>query len=347
MQQWGAALGDTLAALPDGEVGYRSQWTEFLSFGVLDKHPGLETVDRPPPYDPNDPDDWRGPDLQWVGLSYAKGEWKFRVREDAGDFRFESLGYAREAIKSYEEFKRLRDAGDVASGVRFQVCIPLHESGLLWFLTSKEDYQRLWAPYSDVIKRELAEICRTIPPSDLLIQWDVCAEILGFDAHGRKWFGEWLGWEPQGEPLDRYSQSISALSPHVPAEALLGVHLCYGSFTNQHLVEPGDLGDAVAMANASSKYARRVLDFVHMPVPVSRADDGYFAPLVDLDIGEAKLYLGLLHADGVDGNAKRVAVALRHASGFGAATECGLARWPREEIPEMIEMHRHAAAILD
>lgn len=336
MQMWGGALGDRIAALPDGEVGYRAQWTEYLSHGVFDGHPALETVDRPPPYDPDDPDDWRGPDRDWVGLDYSKGEWKFRIKEDAQDIRFETLGYAEEAIKSYAEFKRLRDAGEVAAGVRFQVCIPTHDSGLRWFLTNAPDLEQLWPPYTDVVKRELEAICAAIPTQDMLIQWDVCCEILAYDPNGRTWFP----WEPHGEPLARYAESIAALSPLVPEEALLGVHLCYGSFVNQHLVEPEDLRCAVNMANISVQHAGRRIDFVHMPVPVDRSDDAYFAPLADLDIGESKLYLGLLHAeDGVEGASRRLDAAGHFVQGFGAATECGVGRNPREEIPTLIDIH--------
>ena len=76
MQMWGGALGDRIAALPDGEVGYRSQWTEFLSHGVFNGHPALETVNRPPPYDSDDPDDWARPRwrLGWAGLFQRRVE---------------------------------------------------------------------------------------------------------------------------------------------------------------------------------------------------------------------------------------------------------------------------------
>ncbi len=341
MQQWGSALGGRIAALPDGEVGYRSQWTEYLAHSVLDGHAGLQTVVRPPPFDPNDPDDWRGPDGGWIGLAYDE-EWKFRVIEGTHNFRFERLGYADAALESYAEFIKLRDNGEISPKVRFQVCIPTHDSGLRWFLTSAADFELLWAPYTDVVKRELDTICASIPPKDLLVQWDVCAEILGYDPEGRKWFD----WESDGEPLDRYAESIAALSPHVPDEVLLGVHLCYGSFRNQHLVEPGDLSYAVNMANVSVKHAGRRIDFVHMPVPIDRDDDAYYAALGKLEIAETKLYLGLLHADGVESNVRRVDAARRYVQGFGVGTECGLARWPRAEIPLMIDIHRNVADVL-
>jgi hypothetical protein len=66
-----------------------------------------------------------------------------------------------------------------------------------------------------------------------------------------------------------------------------------------------------------------------MPVPRHRDDDAYFAPLRDLDIGEAKLYLGLVHhTDGVEGARRRLATARKYITGFGIATECGFGRRP-------------------
>ena len=343
MRKWGGSLGDRIGGLPDGEVGYRRQWTEFIGPRVLDGHPALETLERPPPYDADNPDDWRGPDGDWMSLDYDKGLWTFRIKDDAHDIRFDTLGYASEAIASYAEFTRLRDAGEVAADVRFQVCLPLHESALLWFLTNADDLETLWAPYTDVMQRELDAIFAGIPTRDLVIQWDVCSEMLGYDPNGRKHFT----FEAKGDPLDRYAASIGALSPHIPDEVLLGVHLCYGNFVNQHLVEPVDLGCAVDMANISVRSAGRRVDFVHMPVPVDRDDDAYFAPLANLDIGETKLYLGLLHtADGMEGNERRIKAARRFAQGFGVATECGIARKPPEEIPALIDAHRDVTEIL-
>jgi len=110
-------------------------------------------------------------------------------------------------------------------------------------------------------------------------------------------------------------------------------------------VEPADLRLLVRMANAAHKAVARQIDYYHMPVPRNRADATYFAPLKDLDIGEAKLYLGLIHhTDGVEGALRRVQTARQNISRFGIATECGFGRRPPETIPELLHIHREVAA---
>ena len=92
------------------------------------------------------------------------------------------------------------------------------------------------------------------------------------------------------------------------------------------------------------------LETLARPLPVdprNRHDDAYFAPLADLSIGTTKLFLGLVHhTDSVEGTLRRLATAQRHVRGFGIATECGFGRRPPETIPELLRIHREAAARL-
>ena len=85
----------------------------------------------------------------------------------------------------------------------------------------------------------------------------------------------------------------------------------------------------------------------HVPVPKDRADDAYFEPLNDLEIGNARLYIGLVyHTDGIEGSLARLDVAKRHAKNFGVATECGFGRRPRDTIGHLLEIHRAVAEAL-
>ena len=99
------------------------------------------------------------------------------------------------------------------------------------------------------------------------------------------------------------------------------------------------------MANAAHSAVTRPVDFYHMPVPRNRDDTAYFAPLTDLAIGDAKLFLGLIHhTDGVAGAQRRVQTAHQYRSDFGIATECGFGRRPAETIPELLRIHREVAS---
>ena len=341
--QWGGALGPRLLALPDGETGYRRMWMEFLCCRVFEPNPAIETRSRPPAVDPADPTDWRSPGDDWISLGYERGTWRFRVRPDPEPIDLGELGYAREAIASYREFEALRAGGRIAPrALRFQVSIPLHDSSLRWYMERRRDVERLWRPYSEAVAREVEAMLAAIPAEDLLIQWDACAETLGSDPAGA---AHWP-WQPEEEPLQRFSRSVAVLSAAVPEPVMLGLHLCYGSFVEQHLVEPADLEACVALANAAVRGAGRRLDYVHMPVPKERADDAFFAPLRHLEAGDTKLYLGLVHGDSLEANLVRVDAAKRHAGAFGVGAECGFGRSPPEKMPALIARHREVADAL-
>ena len=80
---------------------------------------------------------------------------------------------------------------------------------------------------------------------------------------------------------------------------------------------------------------------MHLPVPIERDDEAYFAPLQGLDLPDGTdLYLGLVHhEDGVEGAMRRIAAASTAASRFGIATECGLGRGPEERTAPLLDLH--------
>ncbi|HEY6721015.1 MAG TPA: hypothetical protein VI363_05190, partial [Burkholderiales bacterium] len=121
----------------------------------------------------------------------------------------------------------------------------------------------------------------------------------------------------------------------------LGVHLCYGSYGGRHWKEPESAANMVEVHNRLVEKIDRPLAYIHMPVPVERSDEAYFAPLQDLNLRrETKLFLGLVHdSDGVEGTRRRVAAAAKYASDFGIAAECGFGRRPPETIPNLLRIH--------
>jgi methionine synthase II (cobalamin-independent) len=135
------------------------------------------------------------------------------------------------------------------------------------------------------------------------------------------------------------------ISAAVPAHVELGVHLCYGDFGAKHMLEPRDMSRMVEVANAMTEALPRPLNYIHMPVPISRTDDAYFAPLTTLKFRN-ELYLGVVHAgDGMEGTKRRIAVAGKYAGAFGIACECGIARARRPElVRQLLEIHAAVAA---
>lgn len=317
-------LGPYLGALPDGEVGDRSFWIVCQAIHVFNGHPQIELVNRPAPIDSKE---------QWMPKDY-KDQWRFKLKPDAGPIVFDDLGYARWAAESYATFKQLRDRGVIPKGVRFQVAMPTPLCGSQHFF-SPEDGKRLIDAYRAAMLKEVEKLCRAIPPNELAIQWDT-TDAPGIEKEQLAGAGD-AAWA-------RWRDDMAVLGPAVPREAALGYHICYGDFNHRHVLEPKDLSVSVRMLNEAAARAGRPLDFVHMPVPIDRYDDAYFAPLRDLSLDGARVFLGLVHFDdGFDGTWRRAEVAHKYLDDFGIATECGFGRRRPETLAELLRIHRNIA----
>jgi methionine synthase II (cobalamin-independent) len=136
-------------------------------------------------------------------------------------------------------------------------------------------------------------------------------------------------------------ERLAAHCNRVPRDVELGVHLCYGSYGGRHWKEPESTANMVEVHNRLAAGLERPLDYLHMPVPVDRSDDAYFAPLAGLRLdARTKLFLGLIHdSDGIEGTRARIAAAVKYAGDFGVATECGFGRRPPETIPNLLRLH--------
>jgi hypothetical protein len=200
----------------------------------------------------------------------------------------------------------------------------------------ERDVLAIYEAYEKDMIREVAAICAAIPHHDLCVRWDVCHEML-------IWDGQPLDMFPKvGTSHDEILRRMQRICASVPEDVELGVHLCYGAFRAKHLLEPRDAGKMVELANALASTVQHPLAFVHMPVPIARTDDAFFAPLRSLELAPAtELYLGVVHAaDGVDGAKRRIAVAGKYVRTFGIATECGIARACTPDlVKSIIDIH--------
>lgn len=310
----GKLLGRRLKRVPDGEPGGRRLWISW-QYPLLRASAYLRQEAAPTRMG------------MFPQLRLADG-----VRPE--EIRFGELGYAREARASYQDFRAARGRGELPAKARFQVSLPTPLAVIYPFCVAR-DAAAIEKPYEKAMLAEIAAICRAIPHQDLAIQWDVCIEM-----------GIW-----DGQMADRYPPELNAkpvlierlkrLGAAIPADVELGFHLCYGDMDAKHFVEPVDAGKMVELANALAASVAHPIAFLHMPVPISRSDDAFFQPLRDLKLAAATdLYLGLVHADGAEGIKKRAAAASKYVSGFGIATECGIARLRTPElVTRLLEIH--------
>jgi len=315
----GGVLGRRLRRVPDGEPGGRRLWISW-------QYPFLraQAFLRPDPSQPNP----RGlPPLMLT------------ENTDPAEIRFGELGYAREARISYQDFESARGRGELSADVRFQVSLPTPLAVINPFCVVR-DAPAIEGPYEQAMLREVEAICRAIPHRDLCIQWDICIEMIMWDG---RWEGmrNPFGSDMQNEILGR----IRRLGSAVPRDVELGFHLCYGDYDAKHFVEPLDAGKLVEIANRFTETVGRPITYLHMPVPIDRVDEAYFAPLQQLRLSPGtELYLGLVHADGVDATNKRIAAASKYCLDFGIATECGIARSRTPElVRRLLEIHAEAS----
>lgn len=190
------------------------------------------------------------------------------------------------------------------------------------------------------MRREVGAICAAIPHRELCIQWDVCIEMV-------IWDGRWQA-RPGFPGMERvFGEAFARLGGAVPDDVELGFHLCYGDWEAKHFVEPLDATKMVELANLIVANVPRPIAYVHMPVPIDRDDEAFYAPLAQLRLpAGTELYLGLVHVrDGVAGTRRRMAAARRFVRDFGIATECGIAR---SRTPDLVrETLRVTAAAAD
>ncbi|WP_431247313.1 hypothetical protein [Leifsonia xyli] len=315
-----AHLGDRMRRIPDGEVGERFYWVQFQT-KRLDTMQGLSRI----PVDP----------------FYLREQFDgrpFRLDEGvtADELVFPALGYAEAALDSYAVFRRLRGEGVIAPGTRFQVSLPT-PAGVVGPFIVAEDRAAVEPAYERALFGELQRILDGIPHDDLAIQWDTAVEFALLEGRMPSWFGE----DVLAGVISRALWQAAA----VPDDVQVGYHLCYGDVEEQHFVQPADAGHLADVLGGILAAAPRPVNWVHLPVPIERDDEAYFAPLAWVDVPEGtELYLGLLHhEDGVEGARRRAAAAATAVTTFGVGTECGFGRGPSDRTPSLLDLHAAVA----
>ena len=319
-----AALGPRLLRIPDGETGERIDWIAHLE-PLFANHPALEKSDEVFRLHPT-----------------APGRTRYRLKPGASEagVTFGNLFYADVAIRSYQDFARLKQQGKIPAHCRFQVdLVPAHS--VIW-LFLQDNLHRVFDPiYNDAVRREIDKLAEAIPHEELAIQFDVASAVFARlqrnepNAYGRN----------KDEMLEAFGAILGKLADHVPGDIELLFHFCYGDSNHRHVVEPIDMGDMVDLANRLAGGINRSIELIHMPVPRDRADDAYFAPLTRLKLKPGtQLCLGLVHyTDGIAGTRLRLATAEKYVKNFSIATECGFGRRPRDTISELLAIHAAAA----
>ena len=331
LRAFGTTFGNDLPGLPDGEVLDRRRWVAGLAWRFFANHPSVEILQRPFSVE--------GVEATRPPMGTVQN-WKFRLRKGSppprwGDLGWR-LGYAKDAVNSYAIFRSMKREGLVPKDLRFQIAIPLTSSAVDWCFPP-EEWDVVRAGYEEAVAAEVAKICEKIPHQDLMFQWDACIEFMDLES------------VPDGQKFDdklKHHGTPAHLSAAIPADVLLGYHICYGVLGKWPMVDPfKDLSRAVALANSLIANSGRRTDFIHIPVLAKRPAE-YSAPLKDLKLRDAKLYLGVIHDMDDENEFKRLLATLKKSvPAFGIAAQCGLARYGVAGAANVIEDHRKALAL--
>jgi hypothetical protein len=312
-------LGDVCSRFPDGEAG---GWVNIPA-ATLSKANGLELVSS----------------ISIEGTGHEMKVFRLKHGVSAAEVNFAPTGYVEIAKRSYEQFKTVRAAAKISPGTRFQVSLPTAFATLALSVIPK-DLPAVYRGFEAHVLKEVQQICAAIPHQDLAIQWDVAVEVIGVLERQTPAVADLFS-------VDDIAHMLEHACNRVPKGVDVGVHLCYGNPGGKHIMEPADLSKLVDFSNRLFPLLERQLNWLHMPVPIARADDPYFAALRQLKLPPStEFYLGLVHpGDGIEGARRRIAAGKKFMSKFGVATECGLRFFPPQSIASLLSLHRAAAAL--
>jgi hypothetical protein len=317
----GAELySDLVFALPDGETGPRAAWVGYEREQLCRKNPDVEVAQET-----------ESP----TGIPrHAYETPVFRIKPGVSELHWDSWPRIDDAIASYQQFRALRDEGVIPAGLRFQVGLPFPSSALNGFKADfAGDYPVAERAYEDLVGRELVRLMTETPPEELALQWDMAYETQDLEGV--------LAWTGEGA-WERFAGPVARLTPQIPEEVLVGYHFCYGTFPEWPMYEARDMALLVRMANYAVANSGRPVDWVHMAGPryLRSEDRSFFRPLVDLEVGDTRVFLGIvLPVDGVPGLKRRHATASRYLEDFGVAMYCGFGRQPGTDRMETMREH--------
>jgi len=317
-----ANFADLVFALPDGETGPRRAWVGYERERLVRPNPGVVVVQET-----------ESP----TGIPrHAYETPVFGLGPGVTELQWDSWPRIDDAIAGYQVFSALRADGVIPSQLRFQVGLPFPSSALNGFKADfAADYPVAERAFEDLVARELRRLTASIPPADLALQWDLAYETQDLEGV--------LAWTCEGA-WERFAGPVTRLTRLIPEDVLVGYHLCYGTFPEWPMYEARDMGLLVRMANFAIANSGRRVDWVHLAGPryLRSEDRSFFRPLVDLEPGDARVFLGIvLPIDGVAGLRRRQATASRYLADFGVAMYCGFGRQPGADGTETMREHAH------
>ena len=328
--------GDRLIALPDGEIGERSdrypagdrsQWTAGLAGRLADEASLFDVVDEGTTNERGFPVDWDSPSRLRPRVGPA--ELGDRLR----------LGYDTFARRSWPHVERLR-ASLGRSDLRMQVGLPTGFGVAAGFLSPPRALR--YAPaFAACVSREATAVVQSIGAGNLLFQIEAPAEVVAAHRLPR--------------PAVRVpTRSVVDLVKRLPAEVPVGLHLCFGDLNNKAAVVPTRFGRLVAFTNALARRwpPTHDLAYVHLPFAAGTSpaptDPRAYRALRNLALPPGtRPVAGFVHEGPTLESLEALLSTIETARGTQVDVACayGLGRRTTEVADELIRRCHHLAAV--
>ena len=319
-------LGPDLFALPDGEIGDKSEafprgnriaWVIYAVERLTADTASWQIV-KPPV---------RGAD--GMATSYA-GIQKLKPRRSPKAMADHvSFGYDHYFRQSYPLFTQLRQERGYAQ-LKFQLGVPTGFA-LGFAFHSQIDWLRYTNAFNTVIARDVNQ-ARQVAGDDLIVQLEVPPEL----------YAAYMLPAPlMGLALRPIHDLLGKITPGTQ----IGIHLCLGDFHNEALVHPKTLHKMVAFSNrlVDSWPSNQTLAYIHYPLaegavpPPTQAS--YYQPLQGIRLPKvARFIAGFVHEKLSLAENRTIRDAIETARGgpVDIASSCGLGRRTEAEADAVL-----------
>lgn len=335
MEQALAALGQHLDALPDGEIGEKSE-----TYPKGDRAAWVQTImDRCEA----DTDAWEVKratkrNADGFSLNYESGprlKGTYPPKEMAAHLAFGWNDFARE---SYPQFKELRAKANLPD-LKFQVGLPT-ALGMNFGILSPPDALRYASAFTERLAFEANDILSFADPGDVRFQIEVPGELA-------------MAYKLPKFAVGIALRTVLDLVNRVRPEASFGVHLCFGDLNNEALIEAPSLDKMVNFTNRLVKKWPSTHDLSYVHVPLAEAaspppiDPAWYSPLSAIQLPPGVRFVaGFVHD-------KRTAAEHHEIRGIvdrlrpgpvDIACSCGLGRQDAETANKLLAMTRDLVA---
>lgn len=323
-----ALAGQALAAVPDGEIGER---TEQCPNG--DRSAWVQTImDRCE----RDTDNWTAtrPGTRNAGGYAADYESAPRLKPNHRPKEMVEhleFGWNDAARSSYPLFKQVRDDAD-RPDLRFQVGLPTG-IGAAFGILGPVNALRYGGAFNERLAIEANDILDFTDTDDVVFQVEVPGELA-------------LAYKLPKPLVGIATRKVVDLLERIDPGAPIGVHLCFGDLNNSALISAPSLDKAVHFTNdlIARWPTKHPLAYVHFPLAEASEpppmDRSFYAPLADIELPPGTRFVaGFVHDKRTNAELREIRGHIESVRGepVDIACSCGLGRRDPATATSLIE----------